>query len=56
MPAERVSYPVQVQAVNDLMARPPLNGDGKTPPPKLIIDRTGVGCCRRHLQRSRPQT
>jgi hypothetical protein len=54
-PAERVyvrhlqrlplglSYPVQVQAVNDLMARPPLNGDGKTPSPKLIIDRTGVG-------------
>jgi hypothetical protein len=38
-----LSYPVQVQAVKDLIARPPLSGDGKTRPAKLIIDATGVG-------------
>jgi hypothetical protein len=54
-PAERVnvrhlqrlplglSYPAQVQAVKDLLARPPLNGDGKTLPAKLILDASGVG-------------
>jgi hypothetical protein len=54
-PAERVNvrhlqrlplglaYPTQVQAVKDLLARPPLNGDGRTLPATLVIDSTGVG-------------
>jgi hypothetical protein len=38
-----LSYPAQCQIVKDLMARPPLNGDGRTPPATLVIDNSGVG-------------
>src|SRR4051794_22559264 len=38
-----MSYPSIVQHVKMVMARPPLNGDTKTPPAKLVIDSTGVG-------------
>src|SRR5262245_15405929 len=36
-------YPEQVEIVKELLARPPLCGDGKTPRATLVIDNTGVG-------------
>lgn len=54
-PAERVdvrhlerlplglSYPVVVQHVRDMLARPPLCGDENQRPAELVIDETGVG-------------
>jgi hypothetical protein len=38
-----MSYPAVVQAVKDLLSKPPLTGDAKTKPAELIIDDTGVG-------------
>ena len=39
-----MSYPAMVQHVLDLLARPPLNGDGqRIAPAELVIDQTGVG-------------
>jgi hypothetical protein len=40
-----LSYPVQIQHVSELLARPPLTGDPamNTPPATLVVDDTGVG-------------
>jgi hypothetical protein len=40
-----LSYPVQIQHVSELLARPPLTGnpDTNTPPATLVVDDTGVG-------------
>ena len=55
VPAERIdcrhlqrlelgmSYPAVVQTVKNLLARPPLCGDGTAKPAQLVIDETGVG-------------
>ncbi len=55
VPAERIhcrhlerlplgmSYPRVVQHLKDLMARPPLNGDGQIKPADLVVDDSGVG-------------
>jgi hypothetical protein len=37
------SYPEQVAHVADMLARPPLCGDGEFPAAELVIDQTGVG-------------
>jgi len=38
-----MSYPAVVQYLKDLMARPPLNGDGVIRPAELVVDDSGVG-------------
>jgi hypothetical protein len=38
-----LSYPTVVQHLKDLMARPPLNGDGQIKPAELVVDDSGVG-------------
>ena len=38
-----MSYPAVVQYLKDLMARPPLNGDGLIWPAELVVDDSGVG-------------
>src|SRR5262249_30316277 len=55
IPAERVdvrhlerlplgmSYPAVVERVQNILARPPLNGDARVKPAELVIDETGVG-------------